>query len=238
MAELGIAIPPLASQILKTVNEISKLYANVRDAPKQWESHKHLMTRLSDELEVLRQGAEESNGSAPIKFSKADHDQIERVLVEYKAFLDKHQSCLTAPGASGAAARAAWFVNKNRVEELQGYQDKVNSIYIQIIEPCWRRHLVDVVRESQNRRDLDLGQRRPESPRSPPDRAPTASMETYRPSSWSSSGGSSCWVIKERVGGISDGITDTNNAAAFAPLPVMVRLYVLRHIPHFMMKIL
>jgi hypothetical protein len=144
MAELALAIVgvliPITDKILKATQEIMTVRDNVRQAPTEWEGLQTTMTLLSGQFEELRlEGERRRSRGAPILFPTLHRDEIQQALNKCQAFLVKHKNTLTSPGISGTFARIRWYLNPSNVQELRGFEPKVDSLYLRIVLPFLTR---------------------------------------------------------------------------------------------------
>ncbi|KAM7222232.1 hypothetical protein V8F06_002504 [Rhypophila decipiens] len=206
MAELVISILSLAATILKTTRELIQISSSVRNGQDEWDHFCMVMARLSNELEKIKKATERNPA---IQLEQNEHDQIERLLKECEDFLDERPDSLPA--------RICWVLNPNNEAKLRGYREKITEVFIHLIIPF-------LVRAAPHH--ALHHQAEPGPGPSLPERASTASADTWRSFSWSSSTTASCYVAGSESVEEKEVPTETTIANNFERLNIKAKLCV------------
>ena len=139
MADVTLGILGLAGPVLTAVKRIIVLCDRVQNAPNNIRQLRAVTYRLQKNFDRIQGEASRISGSIRTSLPSEDQDEILQTLECCENFLKRHVPTLTHRGALGTLRRAAWFMDVKHCQELDGYRDRIDSIYIQIIHPFYLR---------------------------------------------------------------------------------------------------
>ena len=129
-----LAITGIVLQVLQSVDQVSKLFDRLHNAPRHIRNFRKSASRLEFNFKCLQEEVE-CNGS--IHIPTADYEDIHQTLEACKTLLYKYKNTLESQGAVGGVRRAYWSFTSG--QELDGRREQIDRVYVHIIQPIWLR---------------------------------------------------------------------------------------------------
>jgi len=129
-----LAITGIVLQVIAAVDQVSRLFDRIHNAPRHIRNFKKSASRLEFNFKCLKEEVE-SHGA--IQIPDADHEEIFQILEACKALLLRYGATLKSQGTIGDVRRAYWSFRSG--QELDGHREQIDRIYVHIIQPVWLR---------------------------------------------------------------------------------------------------